>query len=62
MPQDEAKKLMLVEDLTQINCKGLLTHPWNLRNEEMEREFSRECSNEWEGTIRRDPERWTVDL
>ena len=28
----------------------------------MVREFSQEHSNEWEGTIRRDPERWTVDL
>ena len=40
VPQDEAEKLMLVEDLTWIGCEGLLIHPWSLRNEEMVREFS----------------------
>ena len=27
VPKDEAKKLLLIEDLTRIGCKGLLTHP-----------------------------------
>ena len=62
VPQDEAEKMMLVEDLTRIGCKDLLTHPRSLRSEEMVREFSRECSNEWEGTLRRDLERWTAKL
>ena len=53
---------MLVEDLTYMDCDGLLAHPWNLRNEEMVRDFSRERSNEWEGTLRRDPEVWTTEL
>ena len=62
VPHDEAEKMMLVEDLIRIGCKGLLTHPWSLRNEEMVREFSQECSNEWESTLKRDPERWTTVL
>ena len=61
VPKDEAKKL-LIEDLIQIKCKVLLIHPWNLRSKGMVREFSQEYSNEWEGTIRRDPERGIVDL
>ena len=39
VPKDEGKKLLFIEDLTQIRCEGLLTHPWSLRNEEMVREF-----------------------
>ena len=27
VPQDEAEKMMLVEDLTWIGCKDLLIHP-----------------------------------
>ena len=53
---------MLVKDMTWISCEGLLTQPWILKSKEMAREFSRECSNEWEGTIRRDLERWMADL
>ena len=40
VPQDKAKKMILVEDLTWIGCKGLLTHPWSLRSKEMVKEFS----------------------
>ena len=57
VPKDEAKKLLLIEDMTWIRCEGLLAHPWSLRSKEMAREFSQERSNEWEGTIQRDPER-----
>ena len=62
MPQDEAKKIMLVEDLTRIGCKGLLIHPWSLRSEEMVRKFFQERSNKWEDTLRRDLEKWTAEL
>ena len=61
MPYDEAKKMMLVEDLTWIGYKGLLTHPWSMRSKEMVTEFFRECSNEWEDMLRKNPERWTAD-
>ena len=61
MIKDENEKLQLLEDLSWIGCKVLLVQPWSLRSEEMAREFLQERSNEWEGTIRRDPERWMVD-
>ena len=53
---------MFVEDVTRIGCEGLFTQPWSLRSEAMAREFSRERSNKWEGTIKKDLERWTADL
>ena len=45
VPKDEAEKLLLIEDLTQIGCEGLLIHPWSLTSKEMVREFSQERSN-----------------
>ena len=57
VPQDEAEKLILVEDLIQIGCEGLFTHPWSLKSEEMVREFFRERSNEWEDMLKRDSEK-----
>ena len=44
-----------------MGCEGLLTQLWCLKSEDMARKFSQERSNEWEGTIRQDPEQWTVD-
>ena len=60
VPKDEEEKWLLVEDLARIGCEGLLIQPWSLRSEEMVQEFLQECSNKWEGTIRRDLERWTT--
>ena len=37
--KDEGKKQQLVEDLTQMGCKGLLVQPWGLKSEEMAQEF-----------------------
>ena len=62
VPKDKEEKCLLIEDLARIGCEGLLAQPWSLRNNEMVQEFLQECSNEWEGTIRRDPKRWTVDM
>ena len=61
MPKDEEEKRLLKEDLTRIGCEGLLAQPWSLRSKKMVQEFLQECSNKWQGTIRRDPERWTAD-
>ena len=45
VPKDEAKKLLLIEDMTRIGCEGLFIYPWSLRSEEMAREFFQEHSN-----------------
>ena len=46
VPKDEEEKRLLVEDLTRIECEGLLAQPWSLRSEEMVQEFLQERSNE----------------
>ena len=40
VPKDEGEKLQLIEDLTWIECEGLLAHPWSLKSKEMVQEFS----------------------
>ena len=61
VPKDEGEKLLLIEDLTWIACEGLLAQPWSLRSKDMAREFLQECSNKWEGTIRKDSNRWIAE-
>ena len=55
IPRKDEEKLQLVEDLPKMGCEGLLLEPWALKSESMVQEFQGQCSNEWEGTIRRDP-------
>ena len=62
VPKDKEKKCLLIEDLAQIGCEGLFAQPWSLRSKEMVQEFLQESSNEWEGTIQKDLERWTVGM
>ena len=33
--KDEEEKCLLIEDLAQIGCEGLLAQPWSLKKEEM---------------------------
>ena len=61
VPKDEKENQQLVEDLTRMGCKGLLVEPWALKSEAMAQEFLQGRSNKWKGTLRRDPERWTVE-
>ena len=39
IPKRESKLKELIKDLTRMGCEGILTEPWNLRNEVMLREF-----------------------
>ena len=61
VPRDAKEKEQLVEDLTRMGYEGLLAEPWTLRSEAIVQEFLQARSNEWEHTIRRDPERWIAD-
>ena len=61
VPMDEEEKQQLADDLTKMGCEGLLPKPWALKSEAIVREFLYERSNEYEGTIRRLPEKWTAD-
>ena len=35
VPSDEEEKQLLIDDLTQMGCEGLLAQPWSLKNEEI---------------------------
>ncbi len=61
VPQEESERNELAADLLRIGCEGLLNEPWNLRSEEMVREFFVDRTNQWEGTIRRKPTDWTPE-
>ena len=61
VPKNEEEKQQLVEDLTWMECEGLLVQPWGLKSEAMAQKFLQERSNEWEGTTQRDPEQWIVE-
>ena len=39
VPMDEKEKQLLVEDLIQMGCEGLLVQPWALKSKAMVQEF-----------------------
>ena len=61
VPTKEEEKQQLADDMTKMGCEGLLAEPWAMKSEALIREFLHPRFNEWEGTIRRLPEQWTVD-
>lgn len=62
IPRIEEEKKRLVKDLTRMGCKGLLTQPRNMKDEDIVREFTEPRGNTWERTVMRDPGSWTTDL
>src|SRR5665811_857187 len=61
IPESDQKKTQLIEDLEKMGCEGLILEPWEIRSEAMVQEFQAPRSNEWDGTIRRDPDTWTAE-
>jgi hypothetical protein len=61
IPTDPTEKEQLKEDLARMGCEGLLNEPWGVKSRDMVQEFLRPRTNQWEGTIRRLPEKWTAD-
>src|SRR5579875_1743502 len=62
IPAGQLEKDQLVADLEMMGCEGLILEPWAVKSEEMVKEFQKARSNEWDGTIRRDPDNWSPDL
>ena len=62
IPQDKKEKEQLLQDLTRMGYEGLLKEPWTLKNRAMAQEFLQPRSNQWKGTIRRFPDKWTADI
>ena len=61
IPRDPVEKDQLKEDLKHMGCKRLITEPWGLKSNDMVHEFLQPHTNQWENTIRRLSEKWTVD-
>ena len=62
VPKNEQEKQQLEDDLKRMRCHGLFLQPWSLKSEVMVQEFLQIRCNEWEGTIRREPEQWIVEF
>jgi hypothetical protein len=61
LPSSEMEATHLLEDLTSMGCPGFLNKPWGFKEEKMVREIIGTPSNEWDGTIRGRPNKWTED-
>ena len=62
IPRNDEEKKMLVEDLTKMDCEGLLLEPWALKSKAMVQEVQGKRSNKWEDIIQRDLEHWMADF
>jgi hypothetical protein len=62
IPKSESELKELIEDLTRMGYKGLLTKPWNPQSEVISREFLFEGENQWFRTIWQDPKKWTAEV
>ena len=58
IPKGPGERAYLEEDLTRIECIGLLNKPWSVKDERMVRELILEAPNQHEGTVRARPETW----
>ena len=60
IPKEPGERAYLEEDLTRIGCIGLLNKPWTVKEEKMVRELIVGAPNQYEGTIRAQPEIWNA--
>ena len=58
-PRDVEERELLEKDLHGIGCHGFLEKPWNLKMEGMATELIRKKDNQWLGTIKQAPQKWT---
>jgi hypothetical protein len=62
IPTDETARKKLEEDLQRMGCRGLITRPWNLRNDEIILELVEGAPNQYELTVRGRKVAWTEDV
>ena len=58
IPKEPGERAHLEEDLNRIGCIGLLSKPWAVKDERMVRELTKGAPNQYEGTVRAQPETW----
>ena len=49
--KNEREKALFEKDLHTMGYHGLLERPWNLHDEEMEKELTMAKSSKWDGTL-----------
>ena len=47
VPSDVEEKQLLIDDLTQMGCEGLLAQLWSLKNKDMVRKLTKGQPNQW---------------
>ena len=62
IPGSEKDRKELDTDLKRMGCHGLRERPWAFRDEVMVRELIAGRSNEWDNTLRAEPELWTAEV
>ena len=62
LPTKDPEKMDLVADLALMGCAGFVDKPWGFREERMVKEILSKISNQFDGTIRGVPHKWTEEL
>jgi hypothetical protein len=62
VPQDEAERAELLEDLQTMGCSDFLEKPWGFKDDEIVRELLDGVSNEFDNSIRALPTRWMKEV
>ena len=68
IPEGEAERAMLEQDLEGMGCIGLLRWLWNIKNEDFVRKFvmirekQAEQSNIFDSTMQDQPEDWMAEV
>ena len=68
IPEGEAERTMLEQDLEGMECMGLLHRPWTIKNKEFVRKFvmiqekQAEQRNIFDSTMRDQPDDWTAGV
>ena len=57
IPKGVEEKAMLEEDLKRMGCHKLMLRPWSIKYEKIVLELQQERGNQWQGTVRQDPEK-----
>ena len=60
VPKSVRDRELLEEDLRWIGCHGFMERPWGLRMEDLVVELLGDKDNQWDGTVRQAPEKWTA--
>ena len=61
IPKEPGERAHLEEDLTWIECIGLLSKPWSVKDERMVRELTTRAPNQYEGIVRAQPKAWDAE-